>query len=82
MPPETSARERDRGDPGAAPQRAVWSDQPRWLGSGFTRLVVELADLPGHPARVVARRHKALLERQLAELLARAGIADATDAAR
>ena len=63
-------------------QLAVWSDQPRWLGSGFTRLVVELADLPGHPARVAARRHKALLERQLAELLAQAGIADATDAAR
>lgn len=39
---------------------AVWSDRPRWAGSGFTRLVVELADLPGHPARLVARRHKAL----------------------
>ena len=25
---------------------AVWSDTPRWAGSGFTRLVVELADLP------------------------------------
>jgi AcrR family transcriptional regulator len=63
-------------------QLAIWSDTPRWAGSGFTRLVVELADLPGHPARVVARRHKALLEQQLADLLARAGIADATDAAR
>ena len=63
-------------------QLAVWSDTPRWAGSGFTRLVVELADLPGHPARMVARRHKALLEQQLAELLAQAGIADATDAAR
>src|SRR6185295_10401388 len=31
---------------------AVWSDKPRWAGSGFTRLVIELADLPGHPARV------------------------------
>src|SRR5438270_576096 len=41
---------------------AVWSDTPRWAGSGFTRLVVELADLPGHPARVIARRHKAMLE--------------------
>jgi AcrR family transcriptional regulator len=63
-------------------QLAVWSDQPRWAGSGFTRLVVELADLPGHPARVVARRHKAVLERQLAELLARAGIAEPAEAAR
>jgi len=29
---------------------AVWADRPRWAGSGFTRLVIELADLPGHPA--------------------------------
>jgi AcrR family transcriptional regulator len=28
---------------------AVWADKPRWAGSGFTRLVIELADLPGHP---------------------------------
>jgi AcrR family transcriptional regulator len=41
---------------------AVWSDKPRWSGSGFTRLVIELADLPGHPARLIARRHKAMLE--------------------
>ena len=34
---------------------AVWADTPRWAGSGFTRLVVELADLPGHPARQIAR---------------------------
>src|SRR6185295_15258529 len=39
---------------------AVWSDRPRWAGSGFTRLVVELADLPGHPARAIARRHKSM----------------------
>jgi hypothetical protein len=32
------------------------SSTPRWSGSGFTRLVVELADLPGHPARAIARR--------------------------
>lgn len=55
-------------------QLVVWSDKPRWAGSGFTRLVIELADLPGHPARVIARRHKALLEAHLAELLARTGI--------
>jgi AcrR family transcriptional regulator len=61
---------------------AVWSDRPRWAGSGFTRLVVELADLPGHPARLVARRHKALLEQHLADLLARSGIAEAADIAR
>jgi AcrR family transcriptional regulator len=61
---------------------AVWSDTPRWAGSGFTRLVVELADLPGHPARLVARRHKALLEKHLADLLERAGIAQPADIAR
>lgn len=61
---------------------AVWSDRPRWAGSGFTRLVVELADLPGHPARAIARRHKALLEGQLAELLAKAGIRQARERAR
>jgi AcrR family transcriptional regulator len=53
---------------------AVWSDEPRWAGSGFTRLVVELADLPGHPARKIARRHKALLEAYLAELFAKANV--------
>jgi AcrR family transcriptional regulator len=53
----------------------AWSVQPRWAGSGFTRLVIELADLPGHPARVIARRHKALLESHLAEVLSRAGSA-------
>ena len=61
---------------------AVWSDRPRWAGSGFTRLVVELADLPGHPARLVARRHKALLERHLADLLVRAGVTAPTEVAR
>ena len=54
---------------------AVWSDTPRWAGSGFTRLVIELADLPGHPARQIARRHKALLEAHFVEVLRRAGVA-------
>jgi AcrR family transcriptional regulator len=61
---------------------AVWSDKPRWAGSGFTRLVVELADLPGHPARAIARRHKALLEGHLAELLAQAGVRQPRERAR
>ena len=51
----------------------VWADRPRWAGAGFTRLVIELADLPGHPARLIARRHKAQLEKCFAELLARSG---------
>jgi AcrR family transcriptional regulator len=61
---------------------AAWSDRPRWAGSGFTRLVVELADLPGHPARVIARRHKAMLEAHLAELLARAKVRSPREIAR
>ena len=61
---------------------AVWADTPRWAGSGFTRLVIELADLPGHPARSIARRHKAQLEKSLADLLARSGAARPRELAR
>lgn len=61
---------------------AVWADRPRWAGSGFTRLVIELADLPGHPARLIARRHKAQLERCLGELLERSGVLHAGELAR
>jgi AcrR family transcriptional regulator len=61
---------------------AVWADTPRWAGSGFTRLVVELADLRGHPARAVARRHKALLEQHLAEVLDRAHVPEPRERAR
>jgi len=61
---------------------AVWSDKPRWAGSGFTRLVIELADLPGHPARVIARRHKAMLEAHLAELFAKANVDSPRERAR
>jgi len=61
---------------------AAWADKPRWAGSGFTRLVVELADLPGHPARRIARRHKAVLESQLAEVLAKANIESPRERAR
>jgi AcrR family transcriptional regulator len=60
----------------------LWSAKPKWAGSGFTRLVVELADLPGHPARKVAKRHKALLESHLAEVLAAAGVATSKELAR
>lgn len=63
-------------------QLAVWADRPRWAGSGFTRLVIELADLPGHPARTIARRHKALLEQQLATLFAKSGVRSPRESAR
>lgn len=61
---------------------AVWADTPRWAGSGFTRLVIELADLPGHPARAIARRHKAQLESCLADLLENSGVARSKELAR
>jgi AcrR family transcriptional regulator len=53
----------------------AWASQPRWLGSGFTRLTMELADLPGHPARHAASRHKAAVEAWLADELAALGAA-------
>ena len=61
---------------------SAWADTPRWAGSGFTRFVVELADLPGHPARVIARRHKAQLENCLKDLLVQSGLEDAERLAR
>ncbi len=51
-----------------------WSSTPHWAGSGFTRVVMELADMPGHPARTIAHEHKAALERYLAVVLAEAGV--------
>jgi AcrR family transcriptional regulator len=57
-------------------QLAGWATvTPRWSGSGFTRLVVELADLPGHPARAIARKAKAITESWLAGRLAQARVA-------
>ena len=60
----------DRGDPSSIDQLfteiALWSSRQRWSGAGFTRLVMELADLSGHPARKIAKLHKAAVERRLA----------------
>ena len=53
---------------------AQWASRPRWAGAGFTRLTMELADLPGHPARAIARRHKAEVEAWLARELGRRGL--------
>jgi AcrR family transcriptional regulator len=59
-----------------------WASKPHWAGSGFTRIAVELVDLPGHPARGIARRHKAAMEALLAEMLAAAGLACAAERSR
>lgn len=61
---------------------AQWAAKPRWMGAGFTRVAIELADLPGHPARAVAQRHKRTVESHLAALLERADIPSADDRAR
>ncbi|MGH6684738.1 MAG: TetR/AcrR family transcriptional regulator [Pseudolabrys sp.] len=46
---------------------ADWASKPKWSGGGFTRVVVELADLRGHPARAIARSHKTAVEQWLAD---------------
>jgi AcrR family transcriptional regulator len=60
----------------------AWSSTPRWAGAGFTRLAMELADLPGHPARVIAKRHKLALEDYLTGVLERSGVENTTEQAR
>jgi AcrR family transcriptional regulator len=60
----------------------TWSEKPRWTGSGITRLALELADLPGHPARLVARRHKSEMQDWLAGMLQKAGTSHASAKAR
>jgi AcrR family transcriptional regulator len=52
-----------------------WAATPRWLGSGYTRLAIELADRPGHPARAIARRHKRSVEAWLEGEFERLGAA-------
>jgi len=59
-----------------------WAKKPRYSGGGFTRAVVELADLRGHPARAIARKHKSAVEKWLAEELAATGIRPAGERAR
>lgn len=52
---------------------AAWAATPRWHGSGYSRLAMELADMPGHPALRLARLHKAEVEGWLARALAARG---------
>jgi AcrR family transcriptional regulator len=52
-----------------------------WTGSGFTRMAMELADLPGHPARIATRTHKAEVQAELARRLAACHVRNAPDAA-
>ena len=59
-----------------------WAATPNWRGPGFTRIAMELAGLPGHPARAIARRHKAAFEAMLKARFAACGLADAGAAAQ
>ena len=59
-----------------------WARKPKYSGGGFTRAVVELADLRGHPARAIARKHKSAVEKWLADELAATGTASAGDRAK
>ncbi len=59
-----------------------WAAKPRWSGGGFTRVVVELADLRGHPARAIARNHKTAVEQWLADELATGGVSSSREHAR
>jgi AcrR family transcriptional regulator len=64
-------------------QLSGWArSTPRWSGTGFTRLVIELADLPGHPARMIARKAKATTETWLARRFERLDVAAPVERAR
>jgi AcrR family transcriptional regulator len=59
-----------------------WGSQPWFAGTGFSRVVMELADLPGHPARAVASTHKKAVEAWVAARLAGSGEPEPDERAR
>jgi len=61
---------------------AAWAGEANWTGSGFTRIAMELADLPGHPARRAARQHKASVEAWLEARLGAMNVAAPRETAR
>jgi AcrR family transcriptional regulator len=63
-------------------QLGRWASSPGFAGAGYTRLVMELADMPGHPARKIARRHKAVVEVWLSDQLAARGVPNPVECAR
>ncbi|MGY4750360.1 TetR/AcrR family transcriptional regulator [Pannonibacter sp. Q-1] len=48
--------------------------KPKWRGCGFTRAAVELAGLPGHPAVLMAAKHKRRFEAWLEQELRDGGV--------
>ena len=63
-------------------QLARFARTPHWRGCSFLRAASEFANLPGHPARVVAARHKKRFEGWLKGVLVADGFASAADLAR
>lgn len=63
-------------------QLAKWAARRPYLGSGFTRLTMELADLPGHPARKAAHRHKHEVETWIRQRLQATGAPTPDELAR
>lgn len=58
------------------------ASHPKWKGCGFLRTTAELANLPGHPARLVGAGHKKKVEGWLEAVFEEAGIAEAGALAR
>lgn len=47
-------------------QLSAWASKPDWVGSGFTRVALELAHLRGHPARKSTSQYKTAIENWIA----------------
>jgi AcrR family transcriptional regulator len=60
----------------------AWADSDSWLGSGFSRIAAELADMPGHPARHAASSHKEAVECWLSQQLEKAELKNFAQLAR
>ncbi|MCY1128112.1 helix-turn-helix domain containing protein [Frigidibacter sp. RF13] len=63
-------------------QLAKAANNRKWNGCGFLRTAAELANMPGHPAILVARTHKKRVEGWLSGALSAAGYQAADDLAR
>lgn len=59
-----------------------WAGGKHWLGSGYSRIAAELADMPGHPARHAAHSHKANIENWLSDRFASAGLDNPSEIAQ
>jgi AcrR family transcriptional regulator len=60
----------------------TWAEGKDWLGSGFTRVTVELANMPGHPARLSASQYKKAVEAWVAAELNLRAVANPEELAR